>query len=160
MFVATSVPGEFGYLLSPQSPITSGCANNRFETWKSEHQLGQRESLHITTTTVSAGVCLLFVTTLLQLLKLQCLMLLCYIRKDINLPKWKNLMTQERTLSSGSFALWLAGVVRIIWWLTDKELDLLMCHKTIAINVPWNRVVDFSESLHLRRLELLFYTGQ
>lgn len=55
-----------------------------------------------------------FVTPLLQLLKLQCLILLCYIRKDINLPKWKNLMTQERTLSSGSFALWLAGEVRII----------------------------------------------
>lgn len=159
MFVVTSVPGEFGYSLLPQSPITSGCANNQFETWKSEHRLGQREPPH-TTTTLSAVIRLLFVTTLLQLLKLQCLMLLCYIRKDINLPKWKHLMTQERTLSSGSFALWLAGVVRIIWWLTDKELDLLMCHKPIAINVPWKQVVDFSESLPLHRLELLFYTGQ
>lgn len=156
MFVVKSVPCEFGYLLLPQSPITSGCANNQFETWKSEHRLGQRKTPH-NTTTVSAVIWLLFV---LQLLKLQCLMLLCYIRKDINLPKWKNLMTQERTLSSGSFALWLAGVVRIIWWLTDNELDLLMCHKPIAINVPWKQVVDFSESLPLHRLELFFYTGQ
>lgn len=77
---------------------------------------------HHNTATVLAAIWLLAITPLLQLSKLQCLMLLYFIRKDINLLKWKNLMTWKRTLSSGSFVLWSAGEVRIIWWLLTMNL--------------------------------------
>ena len=102
-----------------QSHLVVQTTNSRPEGLSTDS--GQREPPH-NTTTVSAVIWLLSVTPLLQLLKLQCLMLLCYIKKEINLPKWKNLMTQERPLSSGSFALWLAGEVRIIWWLLTMNL--------------------------------------